>query len=102
MEGPDHKASLEPGELKHMVQAIRHVEVALGRSIKEPSPSEIKNRVIVRRSIVASRKIVAGEILSESNLSVKRPGGGISPMRWNQVIGTRAIRDFEEDELIVQ
>jgi N,N'-diacetyllegionaminate synthase len=102
MEGPDHKASLEPGELKSMVQAIRHVERSLGQDVKEPSPSEMKNRIIARRSIVAFRKILAGEILSEDNLSVKRPGSGISPMLWNEVIGTKAIRDFEEDELIAQ
>lgn len=99
--GPDHKASLEPDELKAMVNAIRNVEIALsGSGIKEPSPSEIKNIDIARKSIVASRKILKGELFSEENLCVKRPGNGISPMLWDDVIGKKAIRDFQEDELI--
>ena len=100
MEGPDHKASLEPGELKAMVQAIRHIELALGSGVKAPSPSERKNIAAARKSLVAARAIRQGEILTAENLAVKRPGSGISPMRWDEVIGTRAIRDFEEDELI--
>ncbi len=100
MEGPDHKASLEPDELATMVRAIRNVEVALGTGIKEPSQSEKKNIVIARKSIIAARNIKKGETLTEDNLTVKRPGSGISPMKWFDVIGTKAVRDFEEDELI--
>lgn len=100
MEGPDHKASLEPDELAAMVRAIRNVEAALGSGIKEPSESEKKNIAIARKSIVAAGNIRKGEPLTEENLTVKRPGSGISPMKWFEVIGTKAIRDFEEDELI--
>ena len=100
MEGPDHKASLEPDELAAMVRAIRNVEQAMGSGIKEPSKSEKKNISIARKSIVAARRIKKGEILTEENLTAKRPGSGISPMRWPEVVGTNAIRDFEEDELI--
>lgn len=100
MEGPDHKASLEPAELKKMVQSIRNIEMALGSGHKVVSPSEKKNIEIARKSIVATRDIAKGEILSENNLTVKRPGNGISPMRWNDVIGTVAVRDFSEDEVI--
>ena len=100
MEGPDHKASLEPNELTAMVRAIRNVENALGSGTKEPSDSEKKNIVIARKSLVAARKIRKGEMLTEENLTTKRPGSGISPMKWFEVIGTKAIRDFEEDELI--
>ncbi len=100
MEGPDHKASLEPDELKAMVEGIRKVEEALGTGVKSPSESEIANIPIVRKSIIANRKIKAGEILTDENLTTKRPGTGINPMKWNEVIGTKAIRDFEEDELI--
>ena len=100
MEGPDHKASLEPNELKKMVESIRNIESALGTGHKAVSPSEKKNIEIARKSIVAAKDIAKGEILSENNLAVKRPGNGISPMRWNEVIGTVAIRDFSEDEVI--
>lgn len=100
MEGPDHKASLEPDELKQMVDGIRNTEKALGNGIKTASPSEKKNIQIARKSIVARRNIEKGEILTEENLAVKRPGNGISPMRWYEVIGTKAIRDFSEDEMI--
>ncbi|MCR4895643.1 MAG: N-acetylneuraminate synthase [Lachnospiraceae bacterium] len=100
MEGPDHKASLEPEELAQMVSNIRHIEKALGSGIKTPSPSEQKNLSVARKSIIAKRNIKAGELLSTENLTVKRPGNGISPMRWNEVLGTRAVRDFCEDELI--
>lgn len=100
MEGPDHKASLEPDELAAMVRAIRNIEAALGSGIKEPSKSEKKNIAIARKSIVAAKSIKKGETLTEDNLTVKRPGTGISPMKWLDVIGTKAIRDFEEDELI--
>ena len=100
MEGPDHKASLEPNELKKMVESIRNIELALGSGHKTVSDSEKKNIEIARKSIVAARDIAKGEFLSENNLTVKRPGNGISPMRWNEVIGTVAIRDFSEDEVI--
>lgn len=99
--GPDHKASLEPNELKAMVDAIRNIEKALGSSgIKEPSKSELKNKEIARKSIVAGKNIQKGAVFSEENLAVKRPGTGISPMRWEEIIGQKAIRDFAEDELI--
>lgn len=100
MEGPDHKASLEPHELLAMVKAIRNVESALGEGEKVPSESEKKNIAVVRKSIIASKEIKAGELLTEENLTTKRPGTGISPMCWNDVVGTRAVRNFEEDELI--
>ena len=100
MEGPDHKASLEPDELAAMVRAIRNIEQALGSGIKEPSISEKKNIAIARKSIVAAKHINKGEILTEDNLTAKRPGSGVSPMKWFEVIGTKAIRDFEEDDLI--
>ena len=101
MEGPDHKASLEPVELKAMVSAIRHIELALGSGHKTISESERKNIEIARKSIVAACHIKEGEVLSEKNLTVKRPGNGINPMRWNEVVGTIAVRDFEEEEMIV-
>lgn len=100
MEGPDQQASLEPHELKEMVKNIRNIELALGSKEKKPSKSEFKNIPIVRKSIVAKRKITKGEVLDEKNLICKRPGTGISPMRWNEVIGKKASKDFEEDELI--
>lgn len=100
MEGPDHKASLEPNELKQMVDAIRNIEKALGSRRKEVSDSERKNRAIARKSIVAATSIKKGETFSEDNITVKRPGNGISPMQWNEVMGKAAMRDFEEDELI--
>jgi N,N'-diacetyllegionaminate synthase len=100
MEGPDHKASLEPDELIAMVKAIRNIEKALGTGIKKPSPSEAKNMSITRKSIVAAQPIRQGEIFTESNLTVKRPGNGISPMRWDEIVGTVATKDYQEDELI--
>lgn len=98
--GPDHKASLEPNELKAMIAAIRNIEVALGDGIKRPSQSEIKNKLIARKSLVASRAIKAGELFNAENITAKRPGDGISPMRWDEIIGCRAPRDFAVDELI--
>jgi N,N'-diacetyllegionaminate synthase len=98
--GPDHKASLEPDELKAMVKAIRNVERALGTGIKKPSKSELKNLPIARKSIVAKQPIRQGEVFNENNLTVKRPGTGISPMRWHEVLGKKAQRDYEKDELI--
>lgn len=100
MEGPDHKASLEPAELKKMVEAIRIVEQALGSASKTVSPSEAQNKSIARKSIVAKRNIHKGETLTEDNITVKRPGNGISPMKWREVIGTPATRDFAPDEPI--
>ena len=100
MEGPDNKASLEPDELAAMVKAVRNVELAMGNGVKEPSESEKKNISIARKSIIAARTIKAGEILTEENLATKRHGNGINPMRWHDVIGRKAIRDFIEDELI--
>jgi len=98
--GPDHQASLEPQELKLMIESIRNIEKALGDGIKKPSKSETPNKTIVRKSIVAKKAIKKGEILSEDNLSIKRPGNGISPMRWDEIIGTIAQKDYEEDELL--
>lgn len=100
MEGPDHKASLEPDELKEMVDSIRHIELALGDGKKCPSESEKKNIDVARKSIVARRDIRKGEVLSEENITTKRPGSGISAMEWPKVLGTIAVRDFGEDELI--
>lgn len=100
MEGPDHKASLEPDELLAMVNAIRNIEKAMGDGKKAPAESERANSSVVRKSIIAAKKIKAGDILTEENITTKRPGTGINPMNWNDVIGTRAIRDFDEDELI--
>jgi len=98
--GPDHRASLDPDELTAMVKAIRNIETALGDGIKRVSESERPNIEVARKSIIASRDIKAGEILTEENLTVKRPGNGVSPMSWDKVIGTRAIRDFKADHMI--
>lgn len=100
MEGPDHAASLEPEELCAMVRAVRNIESALGDGEKKPSPSEIKNRDVARKSIVARRAIRKGEAFTEENLTAKRPGSGISPMRWKDVIGLTADRNYERDEMI--
>jgi N,N'-diacetyllegionaminate synthase len=99
--GPDHAASLEPDELKAMVVAIRNVELALGDGIKRASPSEVKNMPIARKSIVASRPIRAGEVFTTENITAKRPGTGISPMRWDEVLGRPANRDYAADEMIL-
>lgn len=98
--GPDHKASLEPDELTEMVRSIRNIEMAMGTSIKRPSESELKNIQIARKSIVAASDIQTGEKFSEENIMAKRPGTGISPMKWDDVIGRTATRDFVADELI--
>ena len=100
MDGPDHKASLEPDELRAMVSAIRNIEQALGDGIKRPRPSELKNIPIVRKSLVAIRDIKKGDLFSKYNLGAKRPGNGISPMRLNELIGQPARRDYGADELI--
>jgi len=100
MEGPDHRASLEPDELTAMVKAIRNIEKAMGDGVKQPSPSERKNIPIARKSLVAATTIRAGEPFTEANLTVKRPGTGISPMHWDKVLKQTALRDFMLDELI--
>ena len=100
MEGPDHKASLEPSELIAMVKSIRNIELALGSKVKKPSKSETPNIEIARKSIVASSSIKKGDMLNEDNLAIKRPAKGISPMRWDEVVGSTATRDYEEDALI--
>jgi N,N'-diacetyllegionaminate synthase len=100
LDGPDHNASLEPNELKAMVGAIRHLEKALGDGVKQPAESEKKNISIARKSIVAERKITKGELFTEENLTVKRPGNGVSPMKWFEILGKKAVKNFEEDELI--
>lgn len=100
MPGPDHQASLEPHELKAMVDAIRNVELALGDGVKRPSASELKNKPIARKSLVAIHAIKAGDVFSADNVGTKRPGTGISPMRWDEVMGRVAPRDFSADELI--
>lgn len=98
--GPDHKASLEPHELAAMVSAIRNVEIAFGDGIKRLTPSEAGNKAVARKSLVAACAIKAGEMFSAQNLAAKRPGTGVSPMRWDEIIGRRAPRDFAPDELI--
>lgn len=100
MEGPDHRASLEPEELKTMVSAIRHIEAGLGDGIKRRTASESKNVSVARKSIVAKKHICKGEIFSEDNITVKRPGTGISPMKWYEVIGKIADRNYDEDQII--
>lgn len=98
--GPDHKASLEPAELREMVTAIRHIDEALGDGHKGVSESEKGNIVVARKSIIAARDIKKGEVFTEENLTVKRPGNGVSPMKWDEVLGMTASRDFHTDELI--
>ena len=100
MDGPDHKSSIDPEELKAMVSSIRNIEKALGSSIKKPSKSEKSNITTARKSIVASSSIPEGEILSEKNITIKRPGNGISPMAWDKIIGTVATKDYQMDDLI--
>jgi N,N'-diacetyllegionaminate synthase len=100
MYGPDHKASIEPDGLKAMINAIRNIEIALGDGVKKCSPEERKNIIVARKSIVAKRDIKKGEVLTEENITTKRPGNGVSPMKWFEVLGTKAVRDFGEDELI--
>ncbi|GBF41334.1 N-acetylneuraminate synthase [Leptospira ellinghausenii] len=98
--GPDHKASLEPNELNALVSGIRNIEIALGDGVKKPFPSEIRNMTIARKSLIAKENIRKGEIFTEQNITTKRPGNGISPMRWDEVMGKTASKDFLEDELI--
>ncbi len=100
MPGPDHKASLEPNELKAMVQGIRNIEAALGSRVKKPTESEVKNRDIARKSIVARTAVKKGEVFTEENLTTRRPGSGISPMRWHDFIGKKSAYDYKENEPI--
>lgn len=100
MIGPDHQASLEPKEFEIMVKSIRNIEKALGKGIKAPSPSEAKNKAIARKSIVAAKNIKKKEVFTDKNITVKRPGTGISPMEWDKIIGRRAIKNFNMDDLI--
>lgn len=100
MPGPDHGASLEPHELKTMIEAIRNIELALGDRVKRPTADELQNRAVARKSIVATVPIKAGEAFTEANLTTKRPGTGVSPMQWDEVLGRNAARDFDADELI--
>lgn len=102
MEGPDHKASLEPDELREMVDGIRRVEAALGNGVKHPTAVETANLAIVRKSLVAARPIRKGELFSAENMTAKRPGTGISPMRWDEFLGKAATRDYAEDELLCE
>lgn len=100
MEGPDHKASLNPEELKEMVKAIREIEIALGDGIKKISEVEAGNKIVARKSIIAKKDIKKGEIFSEDNLTIKRPGTGISPMKWNEIIGKAANKEYKKEENI--
>lgn len=100
MEGPDHKASLEPDELTKMITSIRNIEKAFGDGIKKPSKSELKNKLIARKSLVALKRIEKGELFTEENIGIKRPGSGISPMRWDEVLGKLANKEFNVDDLI--
>lgn len=100
MQGPDHRASIEPQQLCEMVRCIRNIEKALGDGVKRPTNSEMGNKLIARKSIIAAKAIKKGDMLTEENLTTKRPGTGISPMQWDSVVGTVAARDFYEDELI--
>jgi len=100
MEGPDHKTSLEPNELRSMIFAIRNIEKALGNGIKKASPSELKNKFVVRKSIVAACDIKKGEVFTKNHITVKRPGTGISPMRWDEIVGKTSTKNYHEDDLI--
>lgn len=100
LEGPDHRASLEPTELANMVNSIRSVEVALGDGVKRPTTAEFENAKVARKSIVARKEIKQGETFTNENLTTKRPGVGLSPMMWDSILGSVASRDFDEDELI--
>ena len=100
LEGPDHLASIEPDDLKRLVDSVRHIETALGENDKIVSEAEMKNRLVVRKSIVAKKDIKKGDLLTDDNITTKRPGTGITPMKWFEVLGTRAKKDFKKDELI--
>ena len=98
--GPDHKSSLEPQELNKLVRSIKNIELAFGNPDKKPSESEMENIVATRKSIVASKNIKKGDIFSEKNLTTKRPGNGLSPMKWREIIGTIATQNYDPDDLI--
>ena len=100
MVGPDHKASLEPDELKKMIHSIRNIEVALGTGVKQPTISESRNIMVARKSIVAKKTILAGDVFTEENITTKRPGDGMSPMKWEEVIGKSATKNYDVDEKI--
>jgi sialic acid synthase SpsE len=100
--GPDHRASLEPGAFGAMVVALRAVELALGDGVKRPTAAELENATVARKSIVAARTIAAGETLTADNLTVKRPGSGMSPLRWDDVVGLSASRSYEPDDPIAE
>ena len=99
--GPDHRASLEPDELKTMVTAVRRVEQALGHGLKGPGPSEMKNRPVARKSLIAAVEIKQGEVFSENNITIKRPGSGTSPMLYWEIVGKKSSRDYYPDEVII-
>ena len=101
LDGPDHKASIEINEFKMMINCIRSLEIALGSFEKKPSKSELKNKNIIRKSIVASKDIKKGDTFSADNLTSKRPGNGLSPMFWNQIIGDISTRDYKKDDQII-
>ena len=100
MKGPDHQASLEPNIFSAMTKCIRNIEISLGDGLKKPSKNEIKNLVIVRKSLVAKKNIKKGDLFTEENLTTKRPGNGIDPMNWQKIIGTKSPADFNSDEVI--
>jgi len=100
MEGPDHKASLEPDELVAMVKSIRNIELALGHKMKKATPSEAPNLLISRKSLVAKKSINKGDIFTEDNITIKRPGNGINPMEWDKILGTVSMKSYNEDDLI--
>jgi len=100
LNGPDHTSSLEPNELSEMVSSIRNTEILMGSPKKLPSIDETKNLLVARKSIVAKKKIKKGEIFNEGNITTKRPADGLSPMEWNNILNTRATKDFDEDDLI--
>ena len=100
MEGPDHKASMSPEELYNLVRSVRNVERALGDGIKKPAPEELANAIAARKSLVAAKNIAKGEVFTTENITTKRPGSGISAIFWDQYLGKKAERDYEEDELL--
>lgn len=100
MSGPDHGASLDPSQLKSMIRAIRNIELALGDGVKKVMPGELENRILARKSIVAIKNIREGDIFTEHNIATKRPGNGISAMAWDQLIGTKSMRNYEVDDFI--
>ncbi|HDY7489341.1 TPA: N-acetylneuraminate synthase family protein, partial [Vibrio vulnificus] len=102
MEGPDHKASLEPDELTAMVKAIRQVELALGSAVKSPTVSEVKNKAVARKSLVASQAIQAGDAFSADNVTIKRPGNGMSPYQYWEMLERKASRDYQVGDLIIE